>query len=99
MRSPVVRNGETLPVANERVIKPPVGGRLPVSLRMVFTPSKVALTEIARPLKVVGPPGVGVGEAAGVGVGDAPGVGVGDATGVGVGDTMPHRTRIKMAWN
>ena len=96
-----------LPDANEREIKPPVGGRLPVSLSVALNSAKVALTEIARPLKVVAPPGVGfgvgvatgvgVGVEFGVGVGDATGVGVGLANGVGVGVTVPHRTRIKMA--
>ncbi len=50
-----------LPDANDLVIKPPVAGSEPVSLSVAFIPARVALTDVARPLKVAALPGVGVG--------------------------------------
>ncbi len=42
-----------LPDGSDLVIKPPVEGRFPVSLRVPFTPETVPVTDVARPLKVM----------------------------------------------
>ena len=104
-----------LPEGRDLVKKPPLEGKLPVSLRMPFIPLTVPVTEIARPLKLVRF-GVGVGDGVTVGVGVSVGVGVGVADGVGVAvgvgvadgvgvavgvgvGTLPHRARTFAAWN
>ena len=73
-----------LPEVNDLVIKPPLAGNSPVSLRIPSIPETVPVTDVPRPLKFGVEVGVGVGVGTGVGVGVGVAVGVGVGVGVGV---------------